>query len=65
MVYFRCYLVNPHVQVVQNMYAELRTAEVDPRFIKKLPSLRCQKNVSPKFFEIELAHLNHFFPYFC
>ena len=41
MVYIRWYLVNCHVQRVQNMYgkggfgvfkAELRAAEVDPRF---------------------------------
>ena len=41
MVYFGYHLVKPHVQTIQNMYgkggygvfkAELRAAEVDPRF---------------------------------
>ena len=41
MVYFGWYLVNPHIQGIQNMYgkggqgvlkAKLRAAEVDPRF---------------------------------
>ena len=44
MVYFLWYVVNPHVQTVQNMYgkggcrvpkAELRPPEVDPYFEKK------------------------------
>ena len=48
MVYYKCYLVNPHVQTVQNMYgkggkrvckAELRPPEVDPYFERKKISL--------------------------
>ena len=50
MVYFGYHLVNPHVQVVQNMYAELRTAEVDPRFIKKIAIIAVsKKRISQNF----------------
>ena len=53
MVYFGCHLLNPHVQAVQNMYgkgvsgvfkAELRAAEVDPRFKICLTELQCHKS---------------------
>ena len=49
-VYFRCVLVNPHVQVVQNMcgkggyrvfQAELGAAEVYPLFQTKKNSCKC------------------------
>ena len=59
MAYIRWYLVNPHVQKIQNMYgkggkrvskAELQTAKVDPYFErKKTPLAVFQKASRPQF----------------
>ena len=63
--------MNPHVQAVQNTYgkggyralkAELRSAEVDPRFKKNRQHCGVIKNVSPKIFKLELVHLNQLLP---
>ena len=60
MVYFRWYLVNPQVQLVQKMYvkrgykvlkAKLRAAEDDPRLTKK-NNVNCgirKKQARPQF----------------
>ena len=59
MVYLKCYLVNPHVQTVQNMYgkggkrvckAELRPLKVDPYFKReKIPKAMLRRIIRPQF----------------
>ena len=71
MVYFRCLLVNPHVQAVQNMCGKggkgISGRVTGGRsllyFQKKIANIAVlQINTTPTIFGIELANINHFFP---
>ena len=58
MAYFGCYMVNPNVQTVSNIYgkggkwvlkAELQAAEVDPHFEKNVYLRRTKEQARSQF----------------
>ena len=66
MVHFGWYVVNPHVQAVQNMcgqrWVEGVLGQVIGGQFYHIFNKKSVFAVLKKIFEIELAHLNHLFP---